>query len=158
MDICFQCHRYNPITANSHHPYPWKLGMRPFAPKNTTVFCHGWATKAKFWKCRPSKINESNCIWVICSILFDECTHQGKRDIDLRRWRQYCTLPADIKIGKAICLDLLICLWLMVGGSCSSNSFLFFSLQIYQHTMAQPYQGFWWPMGQPMVRGVSGGY
>ena len=26
------------------------------------------------------------------------------------------------------------------------------------HTMAQPYQGFWWVMGQPMVRGVSGGY
>ena len=85
--------------------------MRPFAPKNTTVFCHGWATKVKFWKCRPSKINESNCIWVICSILFDECTHQGKRDIDLRRWRQYCTLPADIKIGKAICLNLLVCTW-----------------------------------------------
>ena len=27
-----------------------------------------------------------------------------------------------------------------------------------KHTMAQPYQGFWWPMGQPMVQGVSGGY
>ena len=26
------------------------------------------------------------------------------------------------------------------------------------HTMAQPYQGFLWAMGQPMVRGVSGGY
>ena len=26
------------------------------------------------------------------------------------------------------------------------------------HTMAQPYQGFWCAMGQPMVRGVSGGY
>ena len=26
------------------------------------------------------------------------------------------------------------------------------------HTMAQPYQGFWWAMGQPMVLGVSGGY
>ena len=26
------------------------------------------------------------------------------------------------------------------------------------HTMAQPYQDFWWVMGQPMVWGVSGGY
>ena len=26
------------------------------------------------------------------------------------------------------------------------------------HTMAQPYQGFWWVMGQPIVRGVSRGY
>ena len=26
-------------------------------------------------------------------------------------WQQFCTLPADIEIGKAICLDLLICIW-----------------------------------------------
>ena len=61
--------------------------------------------------CRPFKINESNCSWEISTILSDECTHQGKREINLGRWWQYCTLPADIKLGKAICLHLLVCIW-----------------------------------------------
>ena len=26
-------------------------------------------------------------------------------------WRVVCTLPADIKVGKSICLHLLICIW-----------------------------------------------
>ena len=44
------------------------------------------------------------------------------------------------------------------GIYCSIRNY--FDLEFYWtlHTVAQPYQDFWWVMGQPMVRGDSGGY
>ena len=59
------------------------------------------------------------------------------------RWQKYCTLPADIKIGKAICLDLLICIWDKYFLASSYSAWKSMRAIKAEKTTQYTYQSFW---------------